>query len=1594
MHRAHWSRESTQKVGIPLLPISASLILTDATESNVWTQFSRWLGIRVWSHKEDNQEAAKVDNKQEDPERGQQQRGTNGTTFPQFEPQEQTAQNSVKKGPVISNSQAKDKLEDLEEEIVIMRNTKADAPNITFNRPKNVGRRELYLVATFGIVLQLGVLLFFGLITYYSTLRYQKDGRTVVAYACPLAVIGTVVLALGMLLCSHVVDGTTREDRYEAVRGKTTQMIWLQQETTVSDQLFSSVALFPPQTSKVVTTSSRVLTENPTEHGMLQKTIIETKAIIGTAVALLGFIIQFIGLRGMHWSASIAQLIALAIMTALRAWVRRGFTDELCSKRLSQSYELDWLALNLGDPEHVFWSKSNPNPALETERTWKIAAGGNESQYEALQPRHTKSQPEAQGEEAECSTISNRFNAQGIMTMRRNLAKLTNWHGPAREQAIRLTHAIEVVMNSLFAPARLEADDQEIQRFLWPLYVEGGPEGRECIQLHVDRDNDNRTWKAYADEVEAILSLWLYSNQSSAQKPEDQKSQSAEAISTSSNVEDDTWLRAKGLGTQLALRRIGPYTRELHRDLGWWIPDGPFNLLKVIEPASGGKGRSMKLEEVDRHMVTVCDDSSEKSNQVTVSSKKTRRFVPKPIPYYTEPLTKRVNLADDWVGLSQESHTEMSSLAVESYDTIDKLHALDLLSAFMWAAAKTLKTPIDNHSDLQHSDTSSERTDMWKLFTLKSKSLSNLAQSIHDTGLGSLQDVYLSIVPPLSINHKLPELDAVVELVSQRANKRRKSRHWVQACNEYIWLSRLGGNFPPSSLIYSKATALLLQYLRTLVHYRKSIGFQYDRPDGDSFALDEIESVIETIQRRHGEIHPDVLSSLHLVQQKMQNNFLEIKDWLLLSPRCKNFEIMHFTETHRWAIRHEKWWGCLDKLNRQEIETPDVMGWRPLHYTTAMEISETTELLLEQGADPNVRDIWGCTPMHYLPPLCSERCLRYLEAYGGDVNAVSTENRTPLHYSALRGDLDVTETLLREKANTRIRDIDGRTPIHLAAIHGRADIVTLLPGDVEIADDRGLTPLHLAALNGQVKVAEKLVQIDGNLVNLRDNGDRMPIHSAVLGGSIDITKLLLSQESYRRRINFAAKRHHSFAPLHIAAEKGNVALIGELIANGADVTLEASGKERAIHFAAQSGSLQAFKMCRSIHDDTHIRDGSGKTPIFWAVKGGSIDVVEFLIEHGASVNDVKDDGSTSLYAAVKNGDLIMIKVLLKAGAVVEKEDGPDETPLVRAVRDGNAEIVKTLLEASVDSIRQASLNNLLHEASNHDITKMFLDAGADANSVTKGGERPLFTAVMRNDLETTKLLLQAGAEVDAPDDRGETMLSYAAKYGHEDMVKFLLKTGADPNASFYRGGRNKLRGNKPIYSAAKNAEMEIAKLLLEAGASLDTQDHNEERSPLDGALYNDDVELAKFLLKAGADPNPVLNTAIASEKLEMVELLLEAGACANAHVQGGRRAMDVALRGHAAHKYLAALIRHGADVNITDGDNETALHKTARIHHNQAMEVLIRSGINVNTVNIDGETALDVSLDPRHLNDAGARILEKAGGVRGLTLKVSSKSSE
>ena len=79
--------------------------------------------------------------------------------------------------------------------------------------------------------------------------------------------------------------------------------------------------------------------------------------------------------------------------------------------------------------------------------------------------------------------------------------------------------------------------------------------------------------------------------------------------------------------------------------------------------------------------------------------------------------------------------------------------------------------------------------------------------------------------------------------------------------------------------------------------------------------------------------------------------------------------------------------------------------------------------------------------------------------------------------------------------------------------------------------------------------------------------------------------------------------------------------------------------------------------------------------------------------------------------------------------------------------------------------------------------RRLLDAGADPDTATPGGETALMTAARTGNVDAVTLLLDRGANVNAKDTaRAQTALMWAVTENHPDIVKLLVARGADVNA--------------------------------------------------------------------------------------------------------------------------------------------------------------------------------------------------------------------
>lgn len=149
-----------------------------------------------------------------------------------------------------------------------------------------------------------------------------------------------------------------------------------------------------------------------------------------------------------------------------------------------------------------------------------------------------------------------------------------------------------------------------------------------------------------------------------------------------------------------------------------------------------------------------------------------------------------------------------------------------------------------------------------------------------------------------------------------------------------------------------------------------------------------------------------------------------------------------------------------------------------------------------------------------------------------------------------------------------------------------------------------------------------------------------------------------------------------------------------------------------------------------------------------------------------------------------------------------------------------------MIESQSDDVIHMRIGEELARAASDGNSKLVLTAlrrGAKPNGSYRG--RPaLLWAIQERKLNTVKILVRAGASLEKRDEHGFTPLNQAVGEGDIKIVRFLLSAGAKVD------GRT--RYSTPLHTACAYRRLQIAKLLLAHGASVNALDED-GRTPAD-----------------------------------------------------------------------------------------------------------------------------------------------------------------
>ena len=158
-------------------------------------------------------------------------------------------------------------------------------------------------------------------------------------------------------------------------------------------------------------------------------------------------------------------------------------------------------------------------------------------------------------------------------------------------------------------------------------------------------------------------------------------------------------------------------------------------------------------------------------------------------------------------------------------------------------------------------------------------------------------------------------------------------------------------------------------------------------------------------------------------------------------------------------------------------------------------------------------------------------------------------------------------------------------------------------------------------------------------------------------------------------------------------------------------------------------------------------------------------------------------------------------------------------------------------------------------------------------------DSPVADAAMRGDADEVRELLRAGADVNAAQGDGMTALHWAAENGQLELADVLVFAGANLEAA------TRLGGFTPLMVAGRAGHAGIARLLADAGANLEATTETGETA-LHYAAWSGNSEIAMALTEKGAEVDAKesangqtpLMFAAAYGRVDAVRSLLEAGA--------------------------------------------------------------------------------------------------------------------
>ncbi len=329
------------------------------------------------------------------------------------------------------------------------------------------------------------------------------------------------------------------------------------------------------------------------------------------------------------------------------------------------------------------------------------------------------------------------------------------------------------------------------------------------------------------------------------------------------------------------------------------------------------------------------------------------------------------------------------------------------------------------------------------------------------------------------------------------------------------------------------------------------------------------------------------------------------------------------------------------------------------------------------------------------------------------------------------------------------------------------------------------------------------------------------------------------------------------------------------------------------------------------------------------MSGGNNETVTYLLDRDDVTADVSDRrGATPLMFA---RSVAVAEQLLATGADLNKqEEDLFFSPISYAAYRGDTKLLQFFLKHEPDLLFVKDNNGFtpflaVAHFGQTDIALDLLSKGADINDRDHYGLRVLQLIVLSDNVshELFAALLDKVSDINTTNREGQSIAHYVAEKNDADLFDLLLQhKQVNLNIADYKG-------NKPLTLAAMQNKSKSVAILVQNGAELSPKNSNELTAFL-LAVQRNAVETATALLEKGGDEQLQHRDAQGNNA---IHVLLEA--YLNPNFITDRNKFT---------RMLLLLVEQGLDINSTDAQGNSILHKVVAAGKTELFDAILANG--------------------------------------------------